>query len=86
MADTLGISESTLSDTFATTKQNLEDMRLALEGDKDAYERLQQAAYEDILIHIGLDDVDLNEVKTDLLTYVNEKDLAKIKVGAELND
>jgi hypothetical protein len=41
MADTLGISEITLSDTFATTIQNLEDMRLALEGDGKAYKRLQ---------------------------------------------
>jgi len=86
MADTLGISENTLSDTFVTTKKNLEDMRLAFEGDEKAYERLQQAAYEDILIHIGLDDADLNEIKTDLSTYVDEEDLAKIKVGAELDD
>lgn len=86
MADTLGISEITLSDTFATTIQNLEDMRLALEGDEKAYKRLQQAAYEDILIHIGLDDAELNEVKTNLSTYFNELDLENIPVGAELNE
>ena len=41
MGDTLGISEITLSDSLVTTKQNLEDMRLALEGDEKAYKRLQ---------------------------------------------
>lgn len=86
MADTLGISENTLSNNFATTIQNLEDMRLALEGDKDAYERLQQAAYEDILIHIGLDDAELNKVKTDLSAYFDKLDLENIPVGAELNE
>lgn len=86
MADTLGISESTLSDTFATTKQNLEDMRLALEGDEKAYKRLQQAAYEDILIHIGLDDAELNKVKTDLSAYFDKLDLEDIPVGAKLNE
>jgi len=86
MADTLGISESTLSDTFSTTKQNLEDMRLALEGDEKAYKRLQQAAYEDILIHIGLDDAELNKVKTDLSAYFDKLDLEDIPVGAELNE
>jgi response regulator RpfG family c-di-GMP phosphodiesterase len=41
LADTLGISENVISNSFATTTKNLEDMRLALEGDKLAYERLQ---------------------------------------------
>ena len=86
MADTLGISEITLSDTFATTKQNLEDMRLALEGDEKAYKRLQQAAYNDILLHVGLDDAELNEVKTDLSTYFDGLNLKDISVGAELNE
>ena len=84
MADTLGISESTLSNTFATTTQNLEDMRLALKGDEEAYKRLQQAAYEDILIHIGLDDADLNEVQILLNEYFKNLDL-DIAVGAELD-
>ena len=85
MADTLGISENTLSDTFVTTTQNLEDMRLALEGDEEAYKRLQQAAYEDILIHIGLDDADLNEVQILLDEYFKDLDL-DVAVGAELDD
>ena len=84
MADTLGISENTLSDTFVTTTQNLEDMRLALEGDEKAYKRLQQAAYEDILIHIGLDDANLNEVQILLDEYFKNLDL-DVAVGAELD-
>ena len=84
MADTLGISESVLSNTFATTKQNLEDMRLALEGDEEAYKRLQQAAYNDILLHIGLDDTDLNEVRILLEDYFKDLDL-DVAVGAELD-
>ena len=84
MADTLGISETILSDTFATTKQNLEDMRLALEGDEKAYKRLQQAAYNDILLHVGLDDAELNEVQILLENYFKGLDL-DVAVGAELD-
>ena len=84
MADTLGISEITLSNSFVTTKQNLEDMRLALEGDEKAYKRLQQAAYNDILLHVGLDDTDLNEVQILLEDYFKDLDL-DVAVGAELD-
>lgn len=84
MGDTLGISEITLSDSFVTTKQNLEDMRLALEGDEKAYKRLQQAAYNDILLHVGLDDTDLNEVQILLENYFKGLDL-DVAVGAELD-
>ena len=84
MADTLGISEIAISNTFATTKQNLEDMRLALEGDEKAYKRLQQAAYNDILLHVGLDVTDLNEVQILLEDYFKDLDL-DVAVGAELD-
>ena len=87
MADTLGISENVISNSFATTTKNLEDMRLALEGDKLAYERLQQATYNDILIHVGLNDVELNNVKTYLNNYFNNNPELNLNVpvGANLN-
>ncbi len=83
MADVLGISEKSISDTFATTVENLENVKLALQGNNEgAYKALQKAAYQDILLRIKPDNQSLLK---DLNTFFNQIDLDKIKIGAEIN-
>lgn len=52
MSDILDISEDFLSDDFIL--QNMEDIKLAAEGDADAIDRLRQAALEDIVLNFEL--------------------------------
>jgi hypothetical protein len=52
--DLLDMDASSLSDEFLTSKQNLEDMKLAIDGDTEAYNRLMMAAQSDIVTHLNL--------------------------------
>ena len=53
-SDFLGIPEE-LSEEFVTTQENLDDLKLAAEGDVDAFERLQTAAAIDLAEQLGVD-------------------------------
>lgn len=53
-SDFLGIPEE-LSEEFVTTQENLDDLKLAAEGDIDAFERLQTAAAIDLAEQLGVD-------------------------------
>ena len=86
MADTLGISDNVISNSFATTTENLENMRKALQGDKQAYKALQAAMYEDIIAHVGLDDKDLIAAKGLIEHVFDDVNLDDIEVGATLDD
>ena len=89
MADTLGVSENVISNSFATTVENLNNMKDALEqtGDEGqkAYDKLRKAAYEDLLIHIGLDETNIAQVKNTLNKYFSEEEIEKLPVGTELD-
>lgn len=54
MSDVLGVSEEFLSDDFIIN--NMEDIKLAAEGDAEAINRLAVAAGEDIIMHMGIED------------------------------
>lgn len=55
-ADLLDLDpDSILSADFSGSVDNLEDLQLAIEGDEDAYRRLQEAAMEDITPNIDFD-------------------------------
>lgn len=53
-SDFLGIPEE-LSEEFVTTQENLDDLKLAAEGDVDAFDRLQTAAAIDLAEQLGVD-------------------------------
>lgn len=81
MSDVLGVSEDFLSDSFIL--QNMEDIKLAAEGDAEAIDRLAIAAAQDILINIDFADEELRNkaltLHSDLATM-----LPNIEVGATL--
>lgn len=59
MSDILDISEDFLSDDFLL--ENMDDIKLAAEGDADAIDRLRQAALEDIVLNLELNSDLTNE-------------------------
>lgn len=82
MSDVLGVSEEFLSDDFIL--QNMEDIKLAAEGDADAINRLAAAAGKDIIVNLEIKDENvLQEVLGlhDELTAM----IPDIQVGATLN-
>jgi hypothetical protein len=50
--------DSILGLDFTGSIDNLEDLKLAIEGDEDAYKRLQQAAMKEITPNVNLSDFD----------------------------
>lgn len=83
MSDVLGVSEDFLSDDFIL--QNMEDIKLAAEGDAAAIDRLAIAAAQDILINVGFED---EGVKAEVMALHNELAgmIPDIQVGATLDD
>ena len=87
--DLLDIDGSVLSADFASNTKHLEDMKAAIEGDAEAYERLQEAAGEDILIQAGIDTSKFDQDKQWIIDNVNDlfgRDWGQIEIGADLND
>ena len=85
--DLLDIDGSELSAGFLQNTKNLEDMKKALEGDEEAYKRLQEAARKDIATRIGIDDADFQAGFADLMSkYYEGQSLDDIEVGAALNN
>ena len=90
--DLLNLDGDALSTSFLMNTQNLEDMKLAIEGNEQAYQRLQEAAGQDVLMQIGLDDISaLNKFQSDL-NWIQSYDssvfgnITELGVGASLDD
>lgn len=82
MSDVLGVSEEFLSDDFIL--DNMEDIKLAAEGDAEAIDRLAIAAAKDIIIQMDIQD---EGVREEVLGLHNELAAMSpnIEVGATLN-
>ena len=81
LGDVLTIDASQLSDGFFTTKENLELMKQAAEGNVEAIEKLRLLAAEDIILHTTLDEASKNDLIAQM-TLLSEQD---IEIGASLN-
>lgn len=85
--DLLDIDGSQLSADFLNNTEHLEDMKKALEGDEEAYQRLQEAARIDIATKVGFDDSEFQTGFNDLMsTYYEGQSLEDLVVGADLNN
>lgn len=84
----LDMDGSDLSESFLKSADNLQLMQEALNGSEEAYEQLQQAAVQDILIGIGLNQTDVDQMYSqfDQLLTDAEYNLDDIEVGASLDD
>lgn len=85
MSDMLNIDADSLSTEFLSNAENLQLMKEAAEGSTDAYEKLRQAAQEDILAHCEI--VNEEEFQTALANLNNQIDtinLKDIEIGADL--
>lgn len=82
MSDVLGVSEEFLSDDFIL--DNMEDIKLAAEGDAEAIDRLAIAAAKNIIIQMDIQD---EGVREEVLGLHNELAAMSpnIEVGATLN-
>ena len=87
--DLLDIDPSVLSDGFLRSTQNMEDMKAAIEGDEEAYNRLQEAMGQDIVAGLKLDDADLanfNSALAEVQNAIDGMNWQEIKVGADLDN
>lgn len=85
MSDMLDLPYESLSDDFVTNADNLELMREAANGSEEAYNALQDAATQDILAQVGLDDSDFQAKFPELESKINQG-LDDIEVGAYVDD
>ena len=82
MSDVLGVSEDFLSDDFIL--KNMEDIKLAANGNAEAIDRLAIAASRDILLNVNIQDENvLNEILT--LHDALAMQIPDIEVGATIN-
>lgn len=83
MSDVLGVSEDFLSDDFIL--DNMEDIKLAAEGDAEAIDRLAIAAGKDILVNLDIQD---QGVRDEVYALHDElaAEIPDIKVGATVDD
>ena len=86
-ADFLDLSEDMdVSEEFAANADNLELMEDAANGVEGAYEKLAQAAAEDILIHANVDDIDkAKEALNGLFDYLNSDAFSNLNIGDALD-
>ena len=86
--DLLDLSSDSLSDGFVTNIDNLELLEQAANGSEEAYNKLLEAAGQDIFAQIGLDTTDyfnaLNAVQS-AADEANLGNLADIEAGANLD-
>ena len=83
----LDIDGSELSSEFLNNTEHLEDMKKALQGDEEAYKRLQTAARQDIATKIGIDDAEFQAGFADLMDkYYQGQSLDDLEVGASLDN
>lgn len=88
-SDLLDVDVSGFSSEFLKSKDNLEDLKLAIEGDEEAYQRLMDAAQEEIVAQVGLDDAEFNAGKESIMNAITDiynMPLEDLEIGADLND
>lgn len=84
-ADLLDMEGSSLSNDFLTSTENLQLMKLAIEGNVDAYNKLLDLAGQDIAVHVGLDVSSFENQFNDLLNQYQEvANLDDLTIGAKL--
>lgn len=83
--DLLNIDGSSLSADFLANADNLELMKQAMEGDVDAYDQLQNAAMNDIIMHLDLDD---GVARADVEAWANtiQQGIGDLEIGASIDD
>ena len=84
-SDLLDLPFENLSPDFTKDLDNLHDLQLAVEGDEQAYQRLRQAALQDILTQVGLDDEKFQTTFDNLQSQINEG-IDDIEAGAFIDD
>ena len=83
----LDLDGSNLSSSFLKSAENLQLMREAMEGNEEAYRRLQDMARQELAVKFGIDDSDFQSKFNNLLNqYYHAQSLDDIEVGAALND
>ena len=84
----LDMDGSNLSESFLKSADNLQLMQEALNGSEEAYEQLQQAAVQDILLGIGLDYEQIDTVFNEFNGLLDQYNinLDDIQVGASIDD
>ena len=88
-SDLLGLPfEDGLSTDFTSDINNLHLLKQAANGSTQAYNTLLQTAYQDMIVHLGIDDSDLAQFNTTLsqieAAIVNGID--DIEIGASIDD
>lgn len=84
--------EGELSDAFWNSKKNMDDLKLAAEGDTEALERLQKAAGMDYLKNLGLGEnlqVSTEQAEmaiNDFSNWLSNQDLPQLEAGVQWND
>jgi len=80
--------EDPLSDSFLGSVDNLNDLKAAIDGDTEAYNRLMDAAQEDIIANITINDDSFWTNKAAIeasLASLENSGLTDIEIDAELN-
>lgn len=83
----LDIDASKLSNDFLQSTKNMEDLQAAANGSEEAYNRLAEAARQDMAAKIGFDDTEFQAGFQDLMNkYYEGQNLDDLEVGANLNN
>ena len=81
------IDASKLSDDFLTSTENMEDLQAAANGSEEAYNRLAEAARQDMAAQVGFDDAEFQAGFQDLMDkYYEGQNLEDLSVGASLDN
>lgn len=86
-SDMFDIDASKLSDDFLTSTENMEDLQAAANGSEEAYNRLAEAARQDMAAQVGFDDAEFQTGFQDLMDkYYEGQNLEDLSVGASLDN
>lgn len=87
-SDLLDLPYESLSPDFTQSVSNLELLKQAANGSEQAYEKLMQAAQQDILAQVKFDENSLSQFHTDLATIESTIDngIDDLEIGAFVDD
>lgn len=80
--------DNVLSDSFLRNTENLNLLQEAANGSEQAYNQLAEAAKQDIMANVGINDASLAQFNTDLATIENQIDagIDDLQIGAYIDD
>lgn len=86
-SDLLDLPFENLSPDFTQSINNLNLLKQAANGSEEAYNQLREAAYQDIIAHLGIDDSDLAQFDTTLNDIQSRiaNGIDDIQVGATID-